>query len=174
MICASIQTVTTLSTVFLVQMAFFLLAGLYPLHTPSLALIPMILLGGGCGHSPSFSLFLLWAEADFLIVYLHLISVWEHLTITAQLFVHHCPETRTRLHTQTAAVSRLSCVFALGVVLQRSHHTAFSQSMWLLQPELRAPSSHSSLPSAHYSGFICQAVLEKATLRALVHPLSLI
>lgn len=166
MICASIQTVTTLSTVFLVQMAFFCLQGfihyiLPPWHSSQWS-------------SPSLSLFLLWAEADFLIVCLHLISVWEHLTITAQLFVHHCPETRTHLHTQTAAVSRLSCVFALGVVLQRSHHTAFSQSMWLLQPELRAPSSHSSLPSAHYSGFICQAVLEKATLRALVHPLSLI
>lgn len=83
--------------------------------------------------------------------------------LTEQHFVLMC--------THTAAVSVLPCVFCWGggVVLHRSHHTDFSESVWWLQPELQALCSHSFLPSSLPS-FCWQSEKKKCWGHKCYHP----
>lgn len=63
------------------------------------------------------------------------ISTYRHNTLSVTVLKG------THIHTRQIHTVLVVCVCS-GVVLYKSHHTAFSKSMWLLQSELQAVCSH--------------------------------
>lgn len=100
------------------------------------------------------------------------ISTHQHSTLSITTLKHCAPTITHKSVCVCSCVHARPRTWAGGVVLHRSHQAAFSESIWLLKPELQAVCSHSLLPFSHHSRFICQAASgkeKKNKLRALMH-----